>query len=94
MTEKRKDFGTDETTKELRAPLPVADSYHASSLIPADEMQEQLERSSQARTARKGVETLQDVSYLFQKRRCEHQRNGFLQVKMAGIHKSNKKKVL
>ena len=47
-----------------------------------------------ARTAKKGVETLQDYSYLFQKRHCEHRRNGFLQVRMAGMQKSNKKKVL
>ena len=39
-------------------------------------------------------ETLQDVSYLYEKRHCEHQSNGFLQVRMAGMRKSNKKKVL
>ena len=85
----------DERSKELRAPLPISDSSHASSLRPCDEMQEQLERSSkQARTAKKGVETLQDVSHLFQKGHCEHQRNKFLHVRMGGMCKSNKKKVL
>ena len=94
-TEKRKDFQTDETAKELRASLPVTGSSHASSLIPSDKMQEQPERSSKlARTAKKGVEALQDVSYLFQKGHCEQQRNGFLQVRMAGMRRSNKKKVL
>ena len=58
-TEKRKEIQTDETAKELQAPLPKADPSHASSSGPSDETQEQLERSSkQARTARKGVETL------------------------------------
>ena len=51
-TEKRKDFQMDETAKESQAPLPIADSSHASSSRPSDESQEQLERSSkQARTA-------------------------------------------
>ena len=67
-TEKRKEIQMDETAKELRAVLPVTDSSLASSLRPSDETQEQLERSSkQARTAKKGVETQQDVSHLFQK---------------------------
>ena len=93
--EKRKKIQTDETAKELRAPLLVAASSHASSLRLSDETQEQLARSSkQARTAKKGVETLQGVSYLFQKGHCEHQRNGCLQVRMAGMRKSNKKKLL
>ena len=39
---------------------------------PSEETQEQLERSlKQAITARKEVEALQDVSFLFQKRHCE-----------------------
>ena len=93
--EKRKKIQTDETAKELRAPLPMAASSHASQLRPADETQEQLVRSSkQARTSKKGVETHQDVSYLFQKVHCEHQRHGFLQVRMLGVRKDNKKKVL
>ena len=93
--EKRKEILTPETTKVLRALLPKAASSHASSLRPSDETQEELVRSSkQVRTAKKGVEALQDVSYVFQRRHCEHQRNGFLQVRMAGMHKSNKKKVL
>ena len=88
-------FLMDETAKELRALLPNADSLHASSLRPSDDTQGQSERTSkQARTAKKGVETLQDVSYVFQKGHCENQRNGFLQVWMAGMRKSNKKKVL
>ena len=41
-----------------------------------------------------GVETLQDVSFLYQKGHCEHQRNGFLQVRMAGMRQNNKKKLL
>ena len=83
-TEKRKEFQTDETAKELRASLPIAVSSHASSLRPSDETQEQPERSSkQTRTAKKGVEALRDVSYLFQTGHCEHQRNGLLQVRMA-----------
>ena len=40
------------------------------------------------------VEALQDVSFLFQRRHCEHQRNGFLQVRMACMRESNKKKML
>ena len=81
-TEKRKDIDTDETTKELRAPLTLAHSSHASSLRPCDETQEQLERSSkQARTARKGVERY-EMSHICSKRvHCEHQRNEFLQVR-------------
>ena len=64
-TEKRKEIQTDETAKELRALLSVTDSSLASPLRPCGEPQEQLERSSkQARTARKGVETPQDVSHL------------------------------
>ena len=58
--EKRKKIQTDETAKELRAPLPKAASSHESSLPPSDETQGQLVRSSkQVRTAKKGVETLQ-----------------------------------
>ena len=88
-TEKRKEIQMDETAKELRAMSPVTDSSLASSLRPPDETQEQFERSSKrARTVKKGVETLQDVSYLFQKGHCEHQRNGFLQARMAGMRKS------
>ena len=92
-TEKRNDFQMDETSKELRAPLPFADPSHKSLLRPSDETLEQPERSSkQARTAKKGSEALQDVSYLFQKKHCKNQRNEFLQVRMAGMRKSNKKK--
>ena len=73
--EKRKEIQTDETAKELRTLLLETDSSLASSLRPSDETQEQHERSSkQARTAKKGVETVQDVSYVFQKGHCEHQR--------------------
>ena len=94
-TEKRKEIRSDETAKESREPLPITDPSQPSLLKPSDETQEQLERSSkQARTAKKGLETLQDVSYLFQKGHCELQRNGFLQVRMAGMRKGNKKKVL
>ena len=94
-TEKRKDFQTDKTAKELRTTFPAADLSHASSLRPSYETQEQLERSSkQAVIARKEVERLQDVSHLFQKGHCEHQRNGFLQVRKAGMRKNKKKKVL
>ena len=90
-TEKRKEIQMDDTAKELRAMLLVTDSSLASSLRPSDETQEQLERSSKrTRTAKKEVETLQDVSYLFQKGHCEHQRNGF-QVRMADMRRSNKK---
>ena len=32
--------------------------------------------------------------HLFWKGHCEHQRNGLLQVRLAGVRKSNKKKVL
>ena len=49
--------------------------------------QEQLELSSkQARTAKKGVETLQDVPYLFQKGHCEHQRNGLSKLTFPILH--------
>ena len=81
--EKRKEIQTDETAKELRASLLLAASSQASSLRPADETQERLVRSAeQAGTTKMGVATLQDVSFLFQKEHCEHQRNGFLQVRM------------
>ena len=40
------------------------------------------------------VEVLKDVSFLFQKANCEHQRNGFRQVRMAGMRKCAKKKML
>ena len=94
-TEKRKEIQMDETANGLQAMLPVTDSSLASSVRPSDETQELLERSSKrGRTAKKRVETLQDVSYLVQKGHCEHQRNGFLQVRMAGLRKGNKKKVL
>ena len=94
-TEKRKEIQTDDTAKELRALFPVADSSFASSLRPSDETKEQLEPSSkQVRTAKNGVETLQDVSCLFQKGHREHQRNGFLQMSMAGMRKKNNKRVL
>ena len=79
----------DETAKELLALISVTDSSLASSLRPSDETQEQLERSSQqARIAKKGVEALQDLSYLFQKEHCERQRNGFLQVRTVKIFTS------
>ena len=83
-TEKRTEIQTDETAKELRAPLPVADPSHASSLRPSDKTREQLE---QARTARKGVEALQDAPCPSQKEHREHQRKGYLQVRMAGMRK-------
>ena len=90
--EKRK---ADESAKALRASLPIAASSHASLLRLDDETQEQLVRSAeQARTTKTGVETPQDVSYLCQKGHCEHLRNGFLQVRMAGMRQSNKKKLL
>ena len=44
-------------------------------------------------TTKTGVETHQDVSFLYQKGHGEHQRNGFLQV-MAGMRQNNKKKLL
>ena len=46
--------------------------------------------AKRARTTKKGVETLQDVSFLFQKGHCQHQRNGFLHVELAGVHQSNR----
>ena len=59
------------------------------------ETQEQLTRSvKQARTTKTEVETPKDVSFLFQKGHCEHKRNGFLQVRMAGMRQSNNKKML
>ena len=90
-TDKRKEIQTDETAKELRELLHVTDSSLASSLRRSDETQEQLERTSkQARTVKKGVETLQDVLNLFQTGHCEHQSNGFLQVRMAGLRRRKK----
>ena len=87
-SEKRREVQKDEAANELRALLLVTDSSLASSLGPSDETQEQLERSSKpARTARKGVETLQDVSKLFLKGHCEHQGNGSFQVRLAGMRK-------
>ena len=79
----------------LRALLPITASPHASSLRLDDETQEQLTRSvKQARTTKTEVAKLQDVSFLFQKGHCEHQLHGFLQVRMAGMRRSNKKKLL
>ena len=93
--EKRKEIQMDETAKELLASLPKGASPRASSLRSCDETQEQLIRSAkQARTTKKGIETLQDVYFLFQKGHCEHQRKGLLQVRMAGMRQSNKKKLL
>ena len=64
-TEKRKEIQTDITEKELRAVLLVTDPSRTSLLEPSEESHGQLERSSkQARTAEKGLETLQGVSYL------------------------------
>ena len=64
--EQQKETQTDETAKELRAPLPVAASSHASSLRFSDETQEQLVRSSkQARTTKKGVELKRFKMVLF-----------------------------
>ena len=86
---------TESGAKELRASLPKAASSHASSLRLDDETKEQLVRfAKQARTTKKGVGTLQDVSSFFQKLLCEHQRNGYLQMRMIGTRHSNKKKLL
>ena len=93
--EKRKEIHTDECEKESRAPLPIAASSHAISLRPDGETREQLAGSAkQAISTKAGVETLQDESFLYQKRHCGHQRNGFLQVRMAGLRQNNKKKLL
>ena len=90
--EKRK---ANEAAEGLRASLPIAASPHARSLRLDDETREQLVHSAkQSRTTKTGVETLQDVSYLYQKGHCEHQRNGFLRVRMVGMRQSNKKKLL
>ena len=90
--EKRKEIQTDHTAKELRAPLQTAASSHASSLRLADETQEQLVCSAeQARNTKMGVETLQVVSFLFRKWHCEHQRNGFLHVRMVGMFKATRR---
>ena len=90
--EKRK---VDETAKELRASLPKTTSPHANSLRHDDETHEHLTGSvKQARTTKTEVETLQDVSFLNQKRHCEHQRKGFLQVRMAGVRQINKKELV
>ena len=66
-----------------------------SSLRSDDGTHEQLTRcAKQTRNIKTEVETLQDVSFLFQKGHCEHQRNGFLPVRMAGMRHSNRKKLL
>ena len=66
--EKRKEIHTDESAKESRAPLPLAASSHASSLRPDGETREQLVGSAkQAITTKTGVETLEDVPFLYQK---------------------------
>ena len=84
-----------ETAKELRASLPITTSSHVSSLRLDDETHEQLTRSvKQTRTTKAEFETLQDVSFQFQKGHCDHQRNGFLQVRMVGMRQSNNKKQL
>ena len=96
-TGKRKETHTDECAKELRASLPASASSHASSLRPGHETQEQLVRSAKhARTTKKAVETLQDVSFLIQKGHCERQRNGWISSSEDGwcASKSNKKKLL
>ena len=83
----------DETAKGLRALWPKAAPLHESSLRPDDETQGHLVRSvTQARTTKTGVERFQDVSFPFQKGLCEHQRNGFLLVRMVGMRQNNKKK--
>ena len=90
-----KSLKTDETAKELRALSPRTASSHASSLRPSDKnagAARTIFKTSQNREEGSGA--LQDVSYLFRKGHCEHQRNGFLQVRMAGMRKSNRKKVL
>ena len=90
--EKRK---VDETAKELRAPLPITAPPYASSLRSDDETHGQLTRSAkQVRTTKTEIEALQDVSFLLQKDHCEHQRHGFLQVRMAGMRKSIRKELL
>ena len=61
---------------------------HTTRLRRCGETQEPLKRSpKQARTAKKGDEALQDVSFLFQKGHCEHQRNGVIPERMAGLRK-------
>ena len=52
--------------------------------------QEQLTRSvKQARTTMTEDDTLQGVSFLFQKGNGENQRNGFLHIRMDGMRHSN-----
>ena len=93
--EKRQEIHKDESARALRASLPITASSHSSSPRPDEETQEQLIRSAkQARNTKTGVETLQDVSLLFPKGHCEHQRNGFVQVRMASMRRSNKKRLL
>ena len=61
--EKRK---VDGTAKELRAPLPITTSSHATSSRPDDETHEQLTRfTKQARITKTRAEAPQDVSILF-----------------------------
>ena len=92
--EKRKEIHMDESAKELRASMSITASSHASSSRPDDETKEQLVRSAkESRTTKTGVKALQDVSSMFQKGHHEHQRNGFLQLRTAGV-RSNKKKLL
>ena len=80
---------------ESRASLPITASSRASSPRLDHETQEQLGSSAQsARSTKTGVEMLRNVSFLFQIWYCEHQRNGFLQVRMAGVRQSSKNKLL
>ena len=74
---------TDETAKELRAPLPLTTFSHASSTRLEDETHEQHTRFTiQARIARTGAEAHQDVSSMF------------LRARMVDVHEENKERML
>ena len=78
--EKRK---VDETAKELRAPLPITTSSHASSSRLDDDTHEQPTCSTkQARITKTRAEAPQDVSFLF------------LQARMAGMRNGNEERML
>ena len=89
-TAKRKEFQTDETAKELGALLPTTDSSHAFSPRSSDKTQEAAMPQPQRREWRRFK-----MSHICSRRSIVNIRETvFLQVRMAGMRKSNKKKVL
>ena len=77
---------------KMNETMPIASSSHASSLRFDDETQEHLRRflQNEPEPQRRELKRFKYISFLFQKGHCEHLRNGFLQVVMAGMRQSNR----